>query len=293
MLSVGSGALTGRLYAPLAMVVAHCGVRQRIAKKGKHLRRKRMSWPVRRDGLTAQQFWARYSLSKPSFATLSGLISPFLVGARQIDANVQLSIALRRLKGAKSVDIEDIHGVAAATAHVCFDRVLHAIDRAIPMAFDVEDEGMLRALAAQFALKSDGVLNTIVGAVDGVHVKVRKGGGVGAMYYCRKGFHSVNAQALVGPDRQVLSLSTACVGASHDSVAWAASKVGQDIAAGKMPAWATIVGDDAYSACSPQVVCPFPGKNLTEDEDNCNYWISNSRIEVCVCVRARACCKRD
>ena len=78
MLSVGSGALTGRLYAPLAMVVAHCGVRQRIAKKGKHLRRKRMSWPVRRDGLTAQQFWARYSLSKPSFATLSGLISPFL-----------------------------------------------------------------------------------------------------------------------------------------------------------------------------------------------------------------------
>ena len=83
-----------------------------------------------------------------------------------------------------------------------------------------------------------------------------------------------------GGDRQILSLSCACVGASHDAVAWAASKVGQEIAAGKMPAWATIVGDDAYSACSPQIVTPFPGKDLAEEEDAANYWISNSRIEV-------------
>jgi hypothetical protein len=151
------------------------------------------------------------------------------------------------------LDYVQFHGVGESTARLCFDRALCAIDSAIPMAFDVEDEDMLRALATRFSEKSDGVLDTIVGAVDGVHVKVRKGGEVGAMYYCRKGFHSVNAQAIVGPDRQdrqVLSLSLACVGASHDSVCWGASKVGQDIAAGKMPAWATIVGDDAYSAAS-------------------------------------------
>jgi hypothetical protein len=55
---------------------------------------------------------------------------------------------------------------------------------------------------------------------------------------------------------------------------------GKDIAAGKMLAWATIVGDDAYSASSPQIVTPYPGKNLSEAEDATNYWISNSRIEV-------------
>ncbi len=56
-------------------------------------------------------------------------------------------------------------------------------------AFDVEDEATLRALAARFAEKSEGVLDSIVGAVDGVHIRVRKPSTNGAMYYCRKGFH--------------------------------------------------------------------------------------------------------
>ena len=40
----------------------------------------------------------------------------------------------------------------------------------------------------------------------------------------------LNAQCVVGPDRQILSLFAVCVGASHDAVAWAASDVGRDIA---------------------------------------------------------------
>eukprot|EP01044_Picomonas_judraskeda_P017270 COSAG03_NODE_3216_length_2139_cov_1.792647_1_plen_370_part_00 len=240
-----------------------------------------MDWMVRRTLLNDVQFWRRYSMAKPSFGTLSSLVSPLLGGRQVVDADVQLSIALRRLKGAKWADIEDIHGVGETTARLCFDRVLHAIDASIPMVFDVEDEQALRALAARFAEKSEGVLDSICGAVDGVQIKVRKPSQNGAMYYCRKGFYSVNAQCIAGPDRQILSCSTVCVGASHDATAWAASAVGQDIAAGKMPAWATIVGDDAYSASSSQIVTPFPGKNLSEAQDAANYWISNSRIEVC------------
>ena len=61
-----------------------------------------------------------------------------LAGA--IDKDVQLSVCLRRLKGANWPDIEDIHGVATATGHVIFHRCLRAIDAALPMVFDVEDE---------------------------------------------------------------------------------------------------------------------------------------------------------
>lgn len=273
----GSGELTGAHHA-LAIIVAHAGVRRRIFKPRTRITRTRMDWLVRRTLLTDVQFWRRYSMTKPSYGKLSDLISPLLAGT--IDPNVQLSICLRRLKGAKWPDIEDLHGVGSSTADLCFERVLRAIDAALPMVFDVDDEAKLRALALRFSEKSEGVLDTIVGAVDGIHIKIRKPEENGALYYCRKQFHSVNAQAIVGPDRQVLSLSTVCVGASHDAVAWAASEVGRDIAAGKMPAWATIVGDDAYSAASPQIVTPYPGKQLSEAEDATNYWISNSRIEV-------------
>ena len=93
-------------------------------------------------------------------------------------------------------------------------------------------------------------------------------------------FFSVNAQCVVAADRTVLSCSCLTAGASHDATAWAASQLAADIDAGLMPDRFSIVADDAYSASSPQIVTPFPGKNLSEDEDAANYWISNSRIEV-------------
>lgn len=77
--------------------------------------------------------------------------------------------------------------------------------------------------------------------------------------YSHKGFFSVNAQCVVASNRQVLSVSTIAAGASHDATAWAASQLGRDIAAGLMPDQFCIVGDDAYSAASPQIVTPYPG----------------------------------
>lgn len=89
-------------------------------------------------------------------------------------------------------------------------------------------------------------------------------------------------------DRTVLSCSCLTVGASHDATAWAASQLAQDLDAGLMPQRFAIVADDAYSASSEQIVVPFPGKQVTEDQDACNYWISNSRIEVSLMQRGAA-----
>ena len=79
----------------------------------------------------------------------------------------------------------------------------------------------------------------------------------------------------------MLSCSCLTVGASHDATAWAASQLAQDLDAGLMDEKFSLVADDAYSASSEQIVTPFPGRQLTEDQDAANYWISNSRIEVC------------
>ena len=89
----------------------------------------------------------------------------------------------------------------------------------------------------------------------------------------------MNAQCVVAADRTVLSCSCLTVGASHDATAWAASQLAQDFDAGLLPEQFALVGDDAYSASSEQIVTPYPG-NPGEYEDACNYWISNSRIEV-------------
>ena len=105
--------------------------------------RQRMVWSVRRTLLSDRQFWVRYSMSKSSFGTLSALIAPLLATARAVDPDVQLSIALRALKGAKMCDVEDIHGVGGSTAHLCFDRVLHALDAALPLYLDLSLPPML------------------------------------------------------------------------------------------------------------------------------------------------------
>jgi DDE superfamily endonuclease len=47
-----------------------------------------------------------------------------------------------------------------------------------------------------------------------------------ASYYCRKGFYSVPAQAAVNAKYQFQYLSAACIGSTHDFIAWSVSNLG-------------------------------------------------------------------
>ena len=78
------------------------------------------------------------------------------------------------------------HTLAESTTRKSFLRTLRAIDTTLDMRLDVSDEPRLAALTEEFAARSEGVLTGIIGALDGVHVRIRKPSN-GAGYYCRKG----------------------------------------------------------------------------------------------------------
>jgi hypothetical protein len=167
--------------ATLLMLLHRARKRKRALFRRPAITRERMDWLVRMGQLNERQFRRRYRMGKSSFQKLSRHIAPLVHGA--IACDVQLSIALRYLSGAASCDVEDLHGVAETTARLSFERVLRSIDAAIPMHFDCEDELVLRKIAAGFAVRSEGVLTGIVGAVDGVHIRVRKPLQNGASYW--------------------------------------------------------------------------------------------------------------
>ena len=160
----------------------------RVPNRQSPLRRKRMDWLVRIGQLDAAAFRRRYRMIKESFTKLSFQLSAKGLGssAREVGRDLQLSLTLRLLCGACMPDMEDLHGLAESTTRKSFLRTLRAIDTTLDMRLDVSDEPRLAALTEEFAARSEGVLTGIIGALDGVHVRIRKPSN-GAGYYCRKG----------------------------------------------------------------------------------------------------------
>ena len=187
----GGGDARAALARLLLLAARHRSTRRKlfhVPDRASPLRRKRMDWLVRCGQLDAEQFRRRYRMSKPSFAKLSLALKGKLgLHRREVGRDLQISITLRLLCGGSCCDIDDLHGTAQSTSRKCFLRTLHAIDDTLDMSLDVRDTERLEALAAQFAARSEGVLTGIIGALDGVHVRIRKPRSAGAGYYCRKG----------------------------------------------------------------------------------------------------------
>ena len=120
------------------------------------------------------------------------------------------------------------------------------------------------------------------GAVDGLAVRIRGPSRDEcenpASYFNRKGFFSVNLQAICDRKRRFRLASIKCCGSTHDSTAWACSEI-STIAAklAKLGLW--IAGDDAYPL-SEWLITPYPGKGIPDEEDNFNFYQSSIRINI-------------
>jgi hypothetical protein len=119
-----------------------------------------------------------------------------------------------------------------------------------------------------------------VGAVDGVMVKIIKPAYNGTQFYCRKGFFAINVQAVVDHRRRITYLAISSSGSTHDSTAFKDTKLYREMMAGKLPVGFYLVGDDAYSACGAQMLCPYAGRNLVHTRDVFNFYQSRTRIAV-------------
>ena len=105
-----------------------------------------------------------------------------------------------------------------------------------------------------------------------------------------------NAQAVCGPNYEILWLSVLTVGSTHDSTAWQVSRLGEALKDPTHPFsrsgyW--IAGDAAYSgparASHSNLLTPFPA-GCNRYEDNFNYFQSRCRIDI-ECLFGQLCAR--
>ena len=176
---------------------------------------------------------------------------------------------------------------------------------------ELEDEDALRELQAGFNRQTKTLLWVasvtlpcppwytnwviVIGAVDGMAVRIKGPAGTECSnprtYYNRKGFFSVNLQAMCDVRRRFRWASVMCAGSAHDATAWGAS--GMSEAASilqRLGLW--IAGDDAYPL-SEWLIMPFPGKGIPAYQCNVNFYQSRLRCPGCTLdlVRGERCSK--
>lgn len=148
--------------------------------------------------------------------------------------------------------------------------------------FDPEDTDGLKNLADDWTERKGPYIRGIIGAVDGIAIKIRCPHGSvenpGA-YYNRKGFYALVVQAVCDARRRFIFVNAKAEGSTPDSVAWSMSRLGSYLDEHGLPSGYCIVGDAAYPL-SNCLLTPYPGNNLPTHKDAFNFYQSHYRIEI-------------
>ena len=140
-----------------------------------------MVWVTNLQFLNDREFKQRYRLNKTLFTWLVEQLKPILESKRKmsgvtkpVSVELQLAMTLRFLAGGAVVDIMDNFGVVFSTFFKCFHRTLKAVDKVLKLEFDIRDRTLLEKLEAGFAKLTRSVFRGVVGAVDGLAIRIRK-----------------------------------------------------------------------------------------------------------------------
>ncbi|XP_047521314.1 putative nuclease HARBI1 [Pieris napi] len=112
-------------------------------------------------------------------------------------------------------------------------------------------------------------LNNIIGAIDCTHIKINRPRGIthSEAYRNRKGYFSVNVQAIIGPDLEIFDIVTRWPGSSHDSRIFRNSQAYARLVNGELEG--VLVGDSGYPALN-FMLTPLLNPQ-TRADNNYNY----------------------
>ncbi|XP_066602277.1 putative nuclease HARBI1, partial [Prorops nasuta] len=169
---------------------------------------------------------------------------------------IQLLVTLRFIAtGSFLIVVADFCGISESSAHGIIHKVILAIAElsAEFIKFPSEPEDVLRVKAENFNL--GGFIN-VIGAIDGFHVRIRSFGGENSENYRnRKGFFSINVQAIVNSRMQIMDLVARWPGATHDSTIFDNSRIKSRFENGEFGN-SILLGDTGYP-CLPYLLTPL------------------------------------
>lgn len=209
-----------------------------------------------------------------------------------IPGEIKTALSLRLLAGGSYLDLMPLFDVSVAHIYLIFDEFLEWVLKAFsfPLVKHIQNNNnrALAGIAEQFSYGSNGVFSGIIGAIDGIAIRIRsptlKEVSDPGNYYCRKGFFALNVQAICDRSKKFLWCYTSNKGSTHDSTAFTNSRLYSLLtqkADALQEAGFYIVGDSAYNL-TPFLLVPYSTDEVrqapTEMCDTFNFFLSSSRI---------------
>ena len=194
---------------------------------------------------------------------------------------LQLTVALRLFAtGNFQVTDGDLFGVSRHTARGTIHRIAESIarNRTLFIAFPYND---LTKVKSKFYVIAN--FPGVIGAMDCTHIPVISPGGDNAeVFRNRKGFMSINVQAICDSDRMITNNVARWPGSTHDSRIFDNSVIRDEFEEGRVNG--ILLGDNGYP-CRRYLLTPVtPSLNPTssgEKRYNKNHIRTRARIEQC------------
>jgi hypothetical protein len=218
-----------------------------------------------------------------------------------ISGEMKVAMTIRLLAGGSYLDILASYATGETAVYNAFHEVVGWINSTFSFPLTEilrkRDETTLQKISDLFAVFSGSVFRGCIGALDGIAIRIYRPFFSDVTdpgnFFSRKGFFALNVQAICDSSKRFLWVSTGHQGSTHDSVAFADTKLIDELSS--MAEWLRskqffLVGDSAYSLAS-WIMTPFPDASVVGGfHDSFNFWLSNSRIRIecsfgtCVCV---------
>ena len=248
--------------------------------------------------MTDAEFTRMFRINRHSFDDLLAKITEILpekdekkavVSSGSLITNrVKLAITLRWLAGASYLDL--MWGFKVSAPSIYHEggilwTILPAINQVVPLAFST-DETELERIASEFAVPSDGVFHSIVGAIDGLIIKTRqpykRECSNPVAYRNRKGTFGVLCLGVSDMRVKFLSFSCNWSGSTHDSFAYDTTGLHHQFE--KDPSFTIperfhLIGDEAFTNTNRMLV-PWSGRGLDVGKDSFNYHLSRCRSSI-------------
>eukprot|EP00951_Prasinocladus_malaysianus_P027384 scaffold245335_cov32-Prasinocladus_malaysianus.AAC.1 len=253
--------------------------------------------------LSAKEYRVRFKVQKERFWWLVDKIRPMvevpeglgyqmaIVSSKSIvPAALRLATTLRWLAGSRFIDAADLHGIGATTAYASIWEVVDALIEVLKEPLDLHNDTTLASLSDDMYARSGRTVMGCIGAVDGMAVRIGKPNIEDPVteeernvrhFMNRKGFYSINLQAVADANRKIIYHSLETQGSTHDSLAWKMSTLGKLLEEYPLPEGYWIAGDEAY-VCNEYLITPYSVGQTRADKykDNFNFYLSRCRINV-------------
>lgn len=236
---------------------------------------------------TDEEFKSHFRLLPATFEYVLELIEPSLTkvgtaGRPQKPARTQFLLALWMMATPDSYrSVSTKFDVGKATSIRIMRRVTKAL-HAIASRFIQWPQGE-RATEVMASFERHSAFPGVLGAIDGTHIEIRKPrDDVHQAYINRKGYSSIQLQAVCTHELIFTSVYAGHAGSVHDARVFRLSPVAQYLANPDVyfPNDTHLVGDAAYGV-QPQIMVPFKDdRHLTARQKNFNFCLSSSRISI-------------